>query len=642
MQYSLGIDAGGTYTDAIIVRDSDGSIVEYNKSMTTYPDMLEGIENAIDGLDPSMLSDVHLVSVSTTLATNTVLEGTGDPVALILLGDHPHRQYPAADILHSSGGHDSNGEELESLDPGNIRSFVKKTKSKVSAFAVSSYFSIRNPEHELEAKKIVQEMTDMPVVCGHELSQDIGVYERAVTATLNARLIPITQKFIQATISAVKNRGIDARMLMLKCDGSVIGIKDALEKPIETIFSGPAASLVGASFLTGMDTCAVIDVGGTSTDVSILSKGVPELSETGAVVGGWKTRVRATRMETSAMGGDSHIWVKDRKAFIGPKRVIPLCYAAVKYQGFLEKLKRDQPTPRSTLDENIQPTKFFVRTGRKAGELTTSEKNLLRVIGDDPLSFGDIANLTSKPPASQVMDALIRKRLVQAIGFTPTDVLHVLGEYTQWSRDASLAGADRISKLAHMQKYEFCTYVKKRFTQNMAYHLLTFMLPMIPCEGIEEMLAESEHVRFKLDLPVVLLGGPVKAYDQDLKNIIDADITVPEFAHVGNAAGALFGKGIKRVEIMIKPESMTHPDENFLVFSSAGRYKFDEYIQALDFARSHGRDIISRYMSECGFNDDQIEIKTREKRLSPEGWPHPPMETHVVVVGVGIPDIGKK
>ena len=316
MQYSLGIDAGGTYTDAVLIRDTDGAIVDSNKALTTYPDLHPGIKNVIDGLNPEYLKNIKLVSVSTTLSTNTILEGTGFPVALILIGDHPlEKQLPTKHVLFAAGGHDHNGEEEAPLDLEAIEKFVLRVKDKVSAFAISSYFSTRNPEHELRVKDRILELTGLPAVCGHELSQELGAYERAVTAFLNAQLIPITRQFVQSIIKDMKERGINARLLMLKCDGSVVGIKDALKKPIETIFSGPAASLVGASYLSGLETCAVIDVGGTSTDISSICMGVPDLSDEGAVVGGWKTRVKAIRMETTATGGDSHIWTMNRELF---------------------------------------------------------------------------------------------------------------------------------------------------------------------------------------------------------------------------------------------------------------------------------------------------------------------------------------
>ncbi|TAH74793.1 MAG: hydantoinase/oxoprolinase family protein, partial [Methanosarcina mazei] len=341
MQYSLGIDAGGTYTDAVILRDSDSKILDTGKAVTTYPNLMTGIRNAINELNPEYLKQVKLVSVSTTLSTNTILEKTGYPVGLILVGNYTvPRELPADYTIMVNGGHDSNGDELQPLDIAAVEQFAVSFKNKVSAFAVSSYFSTRNPEHEIKIKEVILKLTGHPVVCGHELSQELGAYERAATAVLNAQLIPITYQFIHSIMNEIKERNIDAKVLMLKCDGSVIDIKGAKLRPIETIFSGPAASIMGASHLSGLDTCAVIDVGGTSTDVSIIKNGVPELCEKGAVVGGWQTRVKAIKMESSANGGDSHIWFK-KCIRVGPRRVMPLCFAAVNYPNFKEKLEKN-------------------------------------------------------------------------------------------------------------------------------------------------------------------------------------------------------------------------------------------------------------------------------------------------------------
>ncbi len=640
MQYSLGIDAGGTYTDAVLVRDSDGVIVDSNKALTTYPDLHIGIKNVIDGLNPDYLKNIKLVSVSTTLSTNTILEGTGFPVAMILIGDHPlERELPTEYVLFVVGGHDHNGEEKASLDLKSIENFALQVKDRVSAFAVSSYFSTRNPEHELKTKNLILELTGLPVVCGHELSQELGAYERAVTAFLNAQLIPITRQFVQSIIKDIKERGINARLLMLKCDGSVVGIKDALQKPIETIFSGPAASLVGASYLSGLETCDVIDVGGTSTDISSVCMGVPDLSDEGAVVGGWKTRVRAIRMETTATGGDSHIWTVNRELFLGPRRVIPLAVAAIKYPNFLNNLKRTPMPAREDLCENIQPTKFFVRSGYAAGELSKAEAEVLEAIEEEPVSVFEISALIRKNVHPQTLECLIRKRLVQAIGFTPTDALHVLGEYTAWSEEASRIGAERLARLMRMTPGELCIVVKKKVARNMALHLLSYILTGVPYESIEKILDGNYPAKFKLQVPVVLLGGPVRAHRKELGELIDADILVPEHAEVGNAVGALVGKGIKRAEILIRPASLMSPDKDFLIFAPGSRLRFDTYSEALETATDIGKKLVEDYMRDCGLSGNQVEISIEKKTVSPDGWNHPPMETNLLVVGVGMREL---
>jgi N-methylhydantoinase A/acetone carboxylase, beta subunit len=639
MQYSLGIDAGGTYTDAVILRDSDSRILDASKAITTYPDLMVGIRNAIDKLDPEYVNKIKLVSVSTTLSTNTILEKTGYPVGLILVGDYTiPKKLPADYCITVKGGHDSNGDELQPLDLTAVEQFAVSLKKKVSAFAVSSYFSTRNPEHELKIKQIITKLTGHPVVCGYELSQELGAYERAATAVLNAQLIPITYQFIHSIVTEIKERKLDAKILMLKCDGSVIDIKGAKLRPIETVFSGPAASIMGASHLSGLDTCAVIDVGGTSTDVSIIKKGKPELCEKGAVIGGWQTRVKSIRMESSANGGDSHVWFK-KCVRIGPRRVMPLCFAAVKYPNFKEKLEKNPVPLRTMLNEHIQPTKFFVSTGANPVNSTENERKLLEYIKDEPLSIYEILNKMKRFPSPSVLDSLIQQRAIQAIGFTPTDALHVLGEYTEWDVEAAQIGAKKLSRFTQMGVHAFCKKIKQQVARNMAYSLMSFIMEGRGKEGINKILDEEVPAQYKLNIPIVLLGGPVKAYYEELKDLIDAEIIVPEQARVGNAVGALVGKGIKRIEIIIRPASMENPNQNFLVFTPKGRKKFEQYRAAVEYSRKTGEEFILDSMKDFGLPESSIKINTGVEYLSPRGWKHTPMETKMTFVGICTPGV---
>lgn len=437
-------------------------------------------------------------------------------------------------------------------------------------------------------------------------------------------------------MNEIKERNIDAKVLMLKCDGSVIDIKGAKLRPIETIFSGPAASIMGASHLSGLDTCAVIDVGGTSTDVSIIKNGVPELCEKGAVVGGWQTRVKAIKMESSANGGgDSHIWFK-KCIRVGPRRVIPpLCFAAVNYPNFKEKLEKNPIPLRTMLNEHLQPTKFFVSTGATLNNPTESEQKLLEAIGDEPVSIHDILNKMNRFPSPAVLDSLLNQRAIQAIGFTPTDALHVLGEYTEWDVEAAqIGGARKLSRFTQMGVIAFCKKVKQQVAKNMAYSLMSFIMEGKGKDGIKMLLEKEVPVQYKVNIPIVLLGGPVKAYYGELKSLIDAEIIVPEQARVGNAVGALVGKGIKRIEITIRPNSMENPDQNFLVFTPAGRKKFEHYRTAMEYSQKvGGEELILDSMKDFGLPDNSIKIDTSIEYLVPPGWKRTPMETKITFVG---------
>ena len=646
MAYGLGIDAGGTYTDSVLIRNSDGKVVCSNKALTTYPEPLEGIKESIDGLDGEKLKLVTTVSVSTTLATNTLLEKTGHPVGLILIGDY---DIPAdsgiENYIRIQGGHDSNGDETASLDLFAVEKFVLEIKDRVSAFAVSSYFSVRNPEHELRVKALIHELTGLPAVCGHELAQSLGAYERGVTAYLNAQLLPVAESFLKTVVSEIGRRGLNPRIAMLRCDGSVVSMHEAMKRPIESVFSGPAASLLGASYLSGLETCAVIDVGGTSTDVSMIYKGLPYLSETGAVVGGWQTRVRALRMETSAMGGDSHIWVQGSNINIGPMRVIPLCRAAVLYPDFMSTLKKRWIPDRLKLNEHIQATKFFVRTRQKPVNLSREEEELLSHIENEPLSLKDVYWDRNILPSKKVMDSLIRKRLIQAIGFTPTDALHVLGEYTEWNSEASEIGAGLLANFIGTGRHEFCINVKRLFARNMAKDLLAFLMEGVDRAEIGKVLDGDFFSRFKVDIPVVLLGGPVKAYVNELNELIDAEIIVPEYSDVGNAAGALAGKGTKRVEITVRTlYSESRYDlrtKGIFVYTPAGRRHFVIRSEAMEFAEGFGRKLVLDYMTESGFSPGQVTVNVEKKDIMTHAG-EIPLETRFIFEGIANSNVYEK
>lgn len=639
MHYSLGIDAGGTYTDAVIIRDSDGKVIDANKSLTTYPDLLTGIRNVLDALDKSKLDNVQFTSVSTTLATNSVLEGTGYPVALIIINetDIPN----SAGIEHFirvNGGHNSAGNEVCPLDVDSIQSFVLSMKNKVSAFAVSSYFSVRNSEHEVQTKQLITDLSGLPVVCSHELSQDLGAYERGVTAYLNARLIPVTKHFMDTVVGEIRRRNIESKVMMLKCDGSVVSIQEAVNKPIESIFSGPAASLVGASHLSGFESCAMIDVGGTSTDVSLMYKGLPELSESGAVVGGWATKVKAIKMETSAMGGDSHVWVKNHKINIGPRRVVPLCLASTIYPEIKGKLLKGQVILPNQIGENLQATKLFVRSGVQDVELTPNEQELFDRIGEVPLTVSEIYWDKDHFPNPGVLDRLITKRLIHAIGFTPTDALHVLGEYEQWDREVAMIAARILSDLAGEDEHVFCLSVKKKVALNMALDLVSFLLDDVDKQEIEKIIKGKFFARFKVEMPVVLLGGPVTAYVQELGELIDTEISVPEYANVGNALGAVMGKGVKRLEVLIKANYSESKynlrSKSFVTFFPGGRNEFSSHHEALEFGERIGNKLVLDYMADSGLdgNDITIDMKRKDIHVQDVGVP---LETRLSFLGIG-------
>lgn len=640
MNLGLGIDTGGTYTDAVIMDLDNGSIIDSNKSLTTYPDLMQGIKNSINGLKTKYFVDVRFTSVSTTLATNTTLENKGFPAGLILIGYNISKKIPTDCILSIKGRHDADGNEIEPLeDLEYVKEFVTLNKNKVFSFAVSSYFGVRNPEHELSIKKIIQDITDLPVVCGHELSMELGAYERAVTVLLNAQLIPVIDKFIKSVKSVMLDKNINSILMMMRCDGSLVRIEEALKKPVESIFSGPAASLLGASYLTGLKECLTVDVGGTSIDISIIQNGMPVISSSGAVVGGWDTMVKAIKINTSAIGGDSHIWMYE-KTHIGPNRVIPLCLYAAEFPSIINKLRNAEKISRRIMNDIIQPTTFYVCNGAKsqylnASELMKEEIEIFDAINEEPSSIEDIALKTNKHPLmfESILRNLIQKRYIKQIGFTPTDVLHVTGDYNRWDSTASKLGATLLSEYDSLDALVFCYKLKEDVAKMIVLNIIAHCIDNVKITDLEKILTESELMKFKMMNPIVLVGAPVTPYVKDMKRFIDADIKIPDHYEVGNAIGTLVGNVIYREEILIRP--ITSGSSQYVLFSEKGRYVCDDYPQALDMAKSLINNAVLDYMDDYGLSMDKVKFDLEINNIGSIGTI--PLETRIIGIAVGSP-----
>ena len=356
MAYQLGIDTGGTYTDAVIV-DANQKILAKNKSLTTAYDLTIGIGNAITSMPADLLAEVNLVALSTTLSTNSVVEGRGSPVSILLPG------YNAAQIEKSGlneildkelitvldGGHTAMGDESMPLDLAMAEAKILEHQDKVSAFAISSMFGTRNISHEIALRDLVIKLTGKPVACGHELASSLGAPRRALTAALNARMILYIQSLINSVEAILTEQKINAPLMIVKGDGSLVNAQTALLQPVATVLSGPAASVIGGCALSGQDNAIVVDIGGTTTDIAIVTDGQPELCEDGARIGDWQPMVEAIRVFSIGLGGDSEVRFKG-KMDISQRRVVPMSLLAHQYPEVLTKLQRQYngaPNPRN-------------------------------------------------------------------------------------------------------------------------------------------------------------------------------------------------------------------------------------------------------------------------------------------------------
>lgn len=322
----IGLDVGGTHIDAVLI--SNGKVLRTAKVPYSSGSIVEGICSAIDELtedvDPG---EINRVNLSTTICTNAVLEGKTSPVGMILeSGPGLDASFLACgeENVFLDGYIDHRGQEVKPFNENIVRDASVHFKEKgILSVGIATKFSVRNPVHELKAKELLGG-DFCPVTMGHALSGKLNFPRRVYTTYLNAAVYERFRFFASAIEKAFEKRGITAPVNVLKADGGTMNLKKAVSFPVYTVLSGPSASVMGCWGLSGINEDAVVlDIGGTTTDISFFAGGVPLLEPRGIRIGDYPTVVRAIYSHSVAIGGDSAVRFERGKLAIGPRREGP-------------------------------------------------------------------------------------------------------------------------------------------------------------------------------------------------------------------------------------------------------------------------------------------------------------------------------
>ena len=608
MALLLGVDTGGTYTDAVLVRDEE-TVIASAKSLTTRHDLAIGIGGAVEavlntsGVD---VTDIAMASLSTTLATNALVEGQGGRVALIYIGfkERDLGTHGLLDALKGDpylvldGGHNHAGGQAVSLDEPRLLAFLETHKDDVSGFAVASQFATRNPAHELRAAQLIQDVTGRPVSSSHQLSAKLNGPKRAMTAVLNARLIGMIDRLIGRAEDKLEEFGIHAPLMVVRGDGALISSGMARERPIETILSGPAASIVGARWLTGADHALVSDIGGTTTDVAVLKQGKPAIDPGGARVGPYRTMVEAVAMRTTGLGGDSevHFLCEGLRSGVtlGPRRLLPVSLLATDAPDVV--LPALEAQLRAAVPGDYDGR--FVRAvqGQTGEGLGPRETAVLERIGTGVHPVGDVLNTRVQLGS---LKRLVERGLVQLAGVTPSDASHVLGHTTVWNADAAqmaltLFGRRRTGagEVLARDANTLAGMIIDQLTEQTTLALLetVFSEDDVDFGMPAEQLARHVLTRKGLDhhsglirlgasvnVPVIGLGASAPTYYPAVGQRLHCEMILPEHAGVANAIGAVVGRVTMR-----KSGTVTSPSEGkFRAHLEAGPEDFGDAGHAL-------------------------------------------------------------
>lgn len=315
----IGIDAGGTNTDGVLL--SHGKVLSSCKLPTT-PNSVRGIKKVLMSLHEAAehtSEEIDRVVIGTTLIINAAVGGKMKDTGCLLLpgpGLSPTLAKKGEVNEVVDGYIDHRGRNVEPLDEGAVRKFKEKAKRKVDTYAVVGKFSIRNPELEEQA---IQILNGKPSSMGYEVANQLGFPTRASTTVLNAKSKPIFHHFTRGITAVLEEIGIEAPVFFIKSDGAMLNVETASQVPAMTIKSGPAVSTLGLFALTGIEHGLAVDIGGTTTDLGIITRGHPKITEELEVCG-FQTFFASIDSTDLPLGGDSLVVEEDGKVTIQPER----------------------------------------------------------------------------------------------------------------------------------------------------------------------------------------------------------------------------------------------------------------------------------------------------------------------------------
>ncbi len=645
----IGIDTGGTCTDAVIYDTETRQVLAGVKSETTHENLEIGIAASLKKLPRDLIEQANYIALSTTLATNACVENKGGRVCLIFVGvtektlrengwrygfsDTGDMRFLEAD---PEEGIEPDWDAFEEMLPEILDSYDSVAVSQVMAME-------NNGACEEEIRERILARKDMTVVCGYEISHELNVIKRGAGAFLNARLIPVIEEFFDAVHRALDEMEIPLPFLVMRSDGSIVSEQYARNYPVETLVCGPTASVKGAVELMDSPQAVVIDMGGTTTDIALIRDGVPKSDRDGVCVGRWKTLIHGIEISTFALGGDSRVEYHDADLSLGARRVMPISVLADRYPQVmdeLERLSRRENGSTRPLYEHL----LLMRPveGRKSA-YTDLELRICQILEDGPLGITQAAQRLQTDVYQMDTERLEQEGVILRSGFTPTDAMVLKGDRTdldhrETAERAAAYAADFIAKSTDSRAEdipgEVYRMVKEKLYCNLVRvlwsdaHLVgrnRFVPPELEEFAREAFARETGAVEpgfyqnaFLTDAVLLGVGAPIHIFLDDVAKALHTEGRVSPYSGVSNALGALLGDACVYETVPVRVQyDICGPDEedsSFVVFGDRR-----ESFATMDEAVAHAGELAGRRAEkkvlECGAKEITsvtCEIRKRE------------------------------
>jgi len=617
MAYGVGIDTGGTYTDAVVCDLETGHVLAAGKSPTTRQDLSLGIGRALDMLPAELLRQARVAALSTTLATNACVENRGGRARLVLMGaTRKTLEWIGADkkyglnyddvlCLDTKGSFD--GTVVDHPDWPGVMEENDAFLSGAQSLAVAEMNATRNGGVcETAARDALGERYNVPIVLASELVGGLNMMERGATGLLNARLLPVVDQFMKAVRAAFEARGLTAPRMIVRSDGSLMGEDMAKKRPVETILSGPAASVMGSRALAECENCLIVDMGGTTTDVSIVRGGEPFMSG-GIRIGGWRTQVKGVFIDTFGLGGDTRLYMEGGALKLDSRRVEPICAAAARWPSVRDQLAQLLTQSRAHT-RPLHEFLYLVHAPEHPEEYTPQERALMELLADGPQMIGGAA----MDMYDMGSERLEREGLVMRCGLTPTDVMHIRGDYSAFDAEASRLAArfflrslpERVDDQPCMDALceEAYDLVKRRLFENIARVFIEASYPGLCPDGLDGQLRafiahrwenrnapEPEgffNLRLDAQAALIGIGAPTHIFLPEVAQALGVRCVIPEHSGVANAVGAAMAQVAAKVTLEVSPIYTSEGVDGFGVHGPGVNERYDDYDCALEAAKA--------------------------------------------------------
>lgn len=643
----IGIDTGGTYTDAVVYNLEKREIMAGAKSLTTREDLKKGIKKVVEKLPEEYIKKTELLALSTTLATNTCVEDKGARAKLILIGvsektfDEVGESYGIKnkeDVYFLDCVISSAKEKCTEPDWEKFRSDVPEIIKGCAGISIVQLFSKKmGGDYEKKAKKIIREFFSGPVVLGKDLFSDLNAIKRGAGALLNAGLIPVIHDFLLAVKDVFEERGLLLPPVIVRSDGTLMNEEMAEERPVETLLCGPAASIVGARYLADEKNALIVDMGGTTTDVAFIKDGEPLKVSEGIHIGNWETFVKGMFVDTFGLGGDTAVHY-DRLGhlYLENYRIVPISNFAERYPEAVDKLEgllQEEKTDIFYLNE------FLMLVKEPAWEeiYTEQERNLCQVLKNGPLMLQEAADAVGKDLYNFHTERLEKEGILIRAGFTPTDAMILKGDYPGIDTRAAALTAEYLGKAARTEAEEIsdCVYdlVKKRLYCNLVRIFLQNTRKDLkgqkPDSQMEALIEaayrqasgkekSAMNINFHTDFTLIGVGAPTGVFLKPVAKMLGTEAVIPKYGEVANAIGAVVGNVAVTLEGEIQPVYTTAGIDKYRVFIGENQMEFKEYEDAEQYLKEQGKiavEVEARRRGASGEIKTEISIYHENSRI---------------------------